>query len=99
MLPAIILQTIVIVLLFVSSAYVGNREIIRLFFELSLPIMLIQKLIKAIYFSSRMTDVHDRFKFYPRETSLNVVVLLIILLAVWLLCEWLIRRRAARKGS
>jgi len=62
MLPAIITKTIIIVLLFISSAYVGNREIVRLFFELSLPAILIQKLIKAVYFSSRMTDVHDRFK-------------------------------------
>ncbi len=62
MLPAIIGQTIVIVLIFISSAYFGNREIIRLFFELSLPAILIQKLIKAVYFSSRMSDVQDRFK-------------------------------------
>lgn len=62
MLPFLIAQTIIIVLLFVGSAYVGNREIIRLFFELSLPVILIQKLIKAIYFSSRIIDVHDRFK-------------------------------------
>jgi hypothetical protein len=62
MLPGIIVQTIIIVLVFISSAYIGNREIIRMFFELSLPTILIQKLIKAIYFSSRMQDVHDRFK-------------------------------------
>lgn len=62
MLPAIIVQTIIIVLIFVVSASVGNREIIRMFFELSLPAILIQKLIKAIYFSSRISDVHDRFK-------------------------------------
>jgi len=62
MLPAIIIQTIVIVLVFISSAYVGNREIIRMFFELSLPAILIQKLIKALYFSSRINDVHDRLK-------------------------------------
>lgn len=62
MLPARITETIIIVLIFISSAYIGNREIIRLFFELSLPAILIQKLIKAIYFSSRMSDVHDRFK-------------------------------------
>jgi hypothetical protein len=62
MLPAIITETVIIVLLFISSAYIGNREIVRLFFELALPAILIQKLIKAIYFSSRMTDVQDRFK-------------------------------------
>lgn len=62
MLPAIITKTIIIVLIFISSAYVGNREIVRMFFELSLPAILIQKLIKAVYFSSRMVDVFDRFK-------------------------------------
>jgi hypothetical protein len=62
MLVSIIIQTVLIILIFVSSAYVGNREIIRLFFELALPAILLQKLIKAIYFSSRMTEVQDRFK-------------------------------------
>ncbi|MEJ0104727.1 MAG: hypothetical protein WDO19_20190 [Bacteroidota bacterium] len=36
MLGGIIIQTIVIVLIFIASAYIGNREIIRMFFELSL---------------------------------------------------------------
>lgn len=62
MLGAIIIQTIIVVLIFISSAYIGNREIIRLFFELSLPAILIQKLIKAVYFSSRINEVQDRFK-------------------------------------
>ena len=62
MLPALITQTIIIVLLFVISAYFGNREIVRLFFELALPAILIQKLIKAIYFSSRMSEVQDRLR-------------------------------------
>ncbi len=62
MLPSIITETIIIVLIFVVSAYIGNREIVRMFFELSLPAILIQKLIKAVYFSSRINEVHDRFK-------------------------------------
>lgn len=62
MIRGIITQTIVIVLIFIASAYIGNREIIRMFFELSLPAILIQKLIKALYFSSRMAEVQDRFK-------------------------------------
>lgn len=62
MLGPIIIQTMVIILIFITSAYIGNREIIRMFFELSLPAILIQKLIKAIYFSSRITEVQDRFK-------------------------------------
>ena len=62
MLPAIILQTIIIVLAFIISAFLGNSGIIRLFFELALPAILIQRLIKAIFFSSRIADVHDRFK-------------------------------------
>ncbi len=62
MLGGIIVQTIVIILIFIASAYIGNREIVRMFFELSLPAILIQKLIKALYFSSRMAEVQDRFK-------------------------------------
>lgn len=62
MLGRIIIQTIIIVLIFIASAYIGNREIVRLFFELALPAILLQKLIKVIYFSSRMTEVQDRFK-------------------------------------
>ncbi|RXK59207.1 hypothetical protein ESA94_13785 [Lacibacter luteus] len=62
MLPKLITQTIIIVLVFIISAYIGNREIIRMFFELSLPAILIQKLIKALYFSTRMADVQDHFK-------------------------------------
>lgn len=62
MLGNIIFQTVVIILIFIASAYIGNREIIRLFFELALPAILLQKLIKAIYFTSRMSEVQDRFK-------------------------------------
>lgn len=71
MLPAIITQTIVIVLLFISSAYIGNQEIVRLFFELSLPAILIQKLAKAIIFSTRMTDLLDRFKLLFNDLMKN----------------------------
>lgn len=62
MLPGILIQTIIIVLLFILSSYFGNREIIRLFFELSLPAILIQKLVRAIIYSSRIAEVGDRFK-------------------------------------
>jgi len=62
MLGRIILQTVIIILIFIASAYIGNREIVRLFFELALPALLLQKLIKVIYFSSRMVEVQDRFK-------------------------------------
>lgn len=62
MLPKLIAETIVIVLAFITSAYFGNKEIIRLFFELALPAILIQKLIKAVIYSTRISEVHDRFK-------------------------------------
>ena len=58
----IIIQTIIIVLFFIVSASIGNKEVIRLFFELSLPVVLIQKLIKVTIFTSRMADVHNRLK-------------------------------------
>ena len=42
-------------------------------------------------------DVRAQFN-YP-SLIINVVVALTALFAVWFLCEWLIRRRAARKGA
>jgi len=62
MLPSIFVETTIIALAFVTSSYLGNKEIVRLFFELSLPAILIQKLIKAVIYSSRIAEVHDRFK-------------------------------------
>lgn len=62
MFSKIMLQTIVICLLFIVSAYVGNREVVRMFFELTLPLLLIQKLIKAIFFVSRIDSVVTNFK-------------------------------------
>lgn len=62
MLPRIIVETIIVISIFVTSAAIGNKEVVRLFFELALPALLLQKLIKAVFFSSRMTEVHDRFK-------------------------------------
>jgi hypothetical protein len=46
-----------------------------------------------------VTHVHDRFEFHPKGIALNLFVLFTILFAAWLTCEWLIRRRAARKGA
>lgn len=62
MLPRIIAQTIVIGLCFIISSYIGNSEVIRMFFEIALPALLVQKMIKAIIYSSRIAEVHDRFK-------------------------------------
>ena len=58
----IVPETIIIILLFIISAYIGNREVIRTFFELILPLSVIQKLIKAIFFTSRMNQVVENFK-------------------------------------
>lgn len=62
MFTKILWQTIVILILFIISAYVGNRELVRLFFELILPLALIQRLIKAIYYLARMGNVVTNFK-------------------------------------
>lgn len=62
MLPGLIAKTAAIVLLFVVSAYIGSGEIIRLFFELSLPVYLAQKLFRAWCYSVRMASIYDRFK-------------------------------------
>jgi|SRR5579862_60054 len=50
----------------------------------------------GVPFPSDMTfkNVYD-----ARAISVDVAVALAILFAVWFLCEWLIRRRAARKGD
>jgi len=62
MLPGKMIQTLVIVSIFICSSYIGNREVVRMFFELLLPVILIQKFIKTVFFSSRMAEVLDRFK-------------------------------------
>jgi hypothetical protein len=62
MTTGILVRTILIVLIFISSSYFGNREIFRMFFELSLPAILIQKMARVLYFSSRMCDVQDKLK-------------------------------------
>ncbi len=62
MLPRILLKNIIIIAIFIFSAVIGDKEIIRLFFELALPLILIQELIKIIFFSTRMNKVFDGFK-------------------------------------
>lgn len=62
MFAKILPQTILIIIAFLVSAYIGNREVVRLFFELSLPIILVQRLIKAIFFTSRLETILDGFK-------------------------------------
>ena len=62
MLPALIAKTFIIIILFIFSAYLGNGEIMRLFFELALPVYLAQKLFKAWCYSARMSALYDRFK-------------------------------------
>lgn len=55
-------QTIIILILFIISAAVGNKEVVRMFFELALPLILIQKLIKISFFTSRLESILDGFK-------------------------------------
>ncbi|HTB53209.1 MAG TPA: hypothetical protein VK718_10595 [Ferruginibacter sp.] len=62
MFPKVLFQTLIIVLLFIISAYFGNREIVRMFFELILPLVLIQKLIKMIFFTTKISNVLNSFK-------------------------------------
>lgn len=71
MLPAIITRTIIIVLCFISSSYFGNSEIIRMFFEIALPALLVQKMIKVLIYSSRISEVHDRFKLLFNDLKNN----------------------------
>lgn len=62
MLPVMIIRNLAIVLIFVFSACMGKVDIVRLLFELSLPVFLLQKLIKAGLYSARMSSIHDRFR-------------------------------------
>ncbi|MBI2285163.1 MAG: hypothetical protein HYU71_15735 [Bacteroidetes bacterium] len=62
MLTGIFFKTVVIAAVFIFSFFYGNRELFRLLFELPLPVILIQKFIKACYYQSRMDNVQDRFK-------------------------------------
>jgi hypothetical protein len=62
MLLSQITWTVVVLLTFIVSAVIGNREIVILFIELSLPAIFFQKLIKIIFYSVRINGVYDRFK-------------------------------------
>ena len=41
----------------------------------------------------------DNGKWIPTGVAINAITALTILATLWFLCEWLIRRRAARKGA
>ena len=62
MTPWAIGETIIIVAIFILSAILGDREIVRLFFELALPAFLINKLVKTLFYKSKIGQVYDRFK-------------------------------------
>jgi hypothetical protein len=42
-------------------------------------------------------DVGERGSYSYKRVAVNIAVAFAIFVAVWVLCEWLIRRRAARK--
>ncbi len=44
-------------------------------------------------------QIVDQFDWLIDNAAYNALTALAILLAVWQLCEWLIRRRAARKAN
>ncbi len=62
MMTGIFLKTIVVAIFFIVSVFFGNRELLRLLFELPLPVILIQKFFKAFIYQSRIERVQDRFK-------------------------------------
>ena len=51
-----------------------------------------------MYYADRPVNAQSN-SFVYSMVLLNAIIALAILLAVWFLCEWLIRRRAARKGA
>lgn len=62
MITGIFLKTIFIAVLFIVSFFYGDRELLRLLFELPLPVILCQKFFKALIYQSRIEHVQDRFK-------------------------------------
>jgi hypothetical protein len=56
------IKAIVIVLVFVFSAAVGDKGIVRSLIEAILPLVLIQDAIKLSYFISRLENLTDNFK-------------------------------------
>lgn len=62
MIAGIFLKTVVIALIFIISFFYGNKELLRLLFELPLPVILFQKFFKALIYQSRIENVQDRFK-------------------------------------
>jgi hypothetical protein len=62
MMPSIIGRAVVITVCFILSSYFGNSEFVRMFFEVALPAVVVQKMIRVIIYSSRMGEVLDRFK-------------------------------------
>lgn len=62
MMTGIFLKTIVVAVLFIISFFYGNKELLRLLFELPLPVILFQKFFKALIYQSRIENVQDRFK-------------------------------------
>lgn len=60
--PVTLTKTIILVLIFIFSSLIGDREIARLFFELSFPALLINKLIRTIFYRTKISHVYDRFK-------------------------------------
>lgn len=62
MLPWAILKNVVIIGVFVMSAFLGEKTFVKLFFELVLPVTLLQELVKTVFYSSRICKVVEGFK-------------------------------------
>lgn len=62
MFPRVLVKNVVIIIIFIVCAFIGEREIIRQFLEIALPVVLLQQLIKITFFSHRIGRVLDDFK-------------------------------------
>ncbi|GAA4364013.1 hypothetical protein GCM10023185_33150 [Hymenobacter saemangeumensis] len=62
MLPKQLLVSLVVLVVFALSAAMGQREIVRLFFELPLPLVLAQDYIRLLIFSKRLDRNHENMK-------------------------------------
>jgi len=53
--------TIVVAAIFIGSAVLGERQVILMLFQLSLPLLLLQNSIKLTLFSTRISSLYENF--------------------------------------
>jgi hypothetical protein len=62
MLKSLTIKNTIVVAIFILAATMGEKEMIILFFQLSLPFLLIQQLVKLVLYVTNTENVLDNFK-------------------------------------